>query len=49
MNTQHWIADRATRIEVSGIRKVFELGRSLKDPINLFPAQWDPKLGIHVT
>ncbi len=29
------IADRAAAIEVSGIRKVFELGRSLKDPINL--------------
>lgn len=29
------IADRANAIEVSGIRKVFELGRSLKNPINL--------------
>ena len=35
MNTPRWIADRAAQIEVSGIRKVFELGRSLKDPINL--------------
>jgi aspartate aminotransferase/aminotransferase len=32
---KHWIADRMQHIEVSGIRKVFELARSLKDPINL--------------
>ncbi len=32
---QRWIAERMTRIEVSGIRKMFELTRSLKDPINL--------------
>ena len=31
----HWIADRMSRIEASGIRKVFELGRGLKDPVNL--------------
>jgi aspartate/methionine/tyrosine aminotransferase len=30
-----WIADRALEIEMSGVRKVFELGRSLKDPVNL--------------
>ena len=30
-----WIADRMSHIEASGIRKVFELGRSLKDPVNL--------------
>lgn len=30
-----WIADRMQHIEASGIRKVFELARSLKDPINL--------------
>ena len=35
MSTSHLIADRTKQIEVSGIRKVFELGRSLKDPINL--------------
>jgi aspartate/methionine/tyrosine aminotransferase len=29
------LADRTKAIEVSGIRKVFELGRTLKDPINL--------------
>lgn len=30
-----WLADRTRQIELSGIRKVFELGRSLKDPVNL--------------
>src|SRR5947209_6552485 len=30
-----WIADRMRGIESSGIRKVFELARSLKDPVNL--------------
>src|SRR5262249_48974391 len=31
----HWIADRMRSIEVSGIRQVFDLARSLKDPVNL--------------
>src|SRR5262245_19797596 len=31
----HWIAERTRSIEVSGIRKVFDLARSLKDPVNL--------------
>src|SRR5438105_10442210 len=31
----HWVAERMSRIEASGIRKIFELGRSLKDPVNL--------------
>jgi aspartate aminotransferase/aminotransferase len=30
-----WIADRMRLIDSSGIRKVFELARSLKDPVNL--------------
>jgi aspartate/methionine/tyrosine aminotransferase len=30
-----WIANRMQHIEASGIRKVFELGRSLKNPVNL--------------
>src|SRR5438270_14061530 len=30
-----WIADRMHQMEASGIRKVFDLARSLKDPINL--------------
>ncbi|MBA4186681.1 MAG: aspartate aminotransferase [Planctomycetaceae bacterium] len=29
------LADRTKAIEISGIRKIFELGKSLKDPINL--------------
>jgi aspartate aminotransferase/aminotransferase len=32
---EHWIANRVSKIELSGIRRVFELGRSLKDPIDL--------------
>jgi aspartate aminotransferase/aminotransferase len=35
MNPTNWIADRARAFEASGIRKVFELGRSLKNPVNL--------------
>ena len=35
MPPESWLADRTRAIEVSGIRKVFELGTSLKDPINL--------------
>lgn len=31
----HWIADRMRSIEASGIRKIFELARDLKNPINL--------------
>lgn len=31
----HWIADRLKQVEVSGIRKVFELAAHLKDPVNL--------------
>jgi aspartate aminotransferase/aminotransferase len=30
-----WVADRMSSIEASGIRKVFELARTLKDPVNL--------------
>lgn len=36
-----WIADRMRSIESSGIRKVFDLARSLKDPINLSIGQPD--------
>jgi aspartate aminotransferase/aminotransferase len=35
MDARRLLADRTRRIEVSGIRKVFDLGRSLTDPINL--------------
>jgi len=31
----HWIADRMSHIEASGIRKIFELARGLRDPVNL--------------
>ena len=37
----HWIADRTRAIEVSGIRKVFDLAKSLKDPVNLSIGQPD--------
>ncbi len=32
---EQWIAKRMQTIEMSGIRKIFELGRSLQDPIDL--------------
>jgi aspartate aminotransferase/aminotransferase len=32
---EHWIAERMRHIDSSGIRKVFELARSLKNPVNL--------------
>ncbi len=36
-----WIANRMYEIESSGIRKVFELARSIEDPINLSIGQPD--------
>jgi aspartate aminotransferase/aminotransferase len=36
-----WVADRMRHIESSGIRKVFELARSLRDPVNLSIGQPD--------
>jgi aspartate/methionine/tyrosine aminotransferase len=38
---ERWIAERMRHIESSGIRKVFELARSLKGPINLSIGQPD--------
>lgn len=38
---QDWIAQRAHRFESSGIRRMFELGSKLKDPINLSIGQPD--------
>jgi aspartate aminotransferase/aminotransferase len=32
---ERWIADRLRLIEISGIRKVFDLGKALKNPVNL--------------
>jgi aspartate/methionine/tyrosine aminotransferase len=40
-DASRWIADRMSLIELSGIRKVFELARSLKDPVNLSIGQPD--------
>jgi aspartate aminotransferase/aminotransferase len=40
-DANRWIADRMRHVEVSGIRRVFELGRALKDPINLSIGQPD--------
>lgn len=34
-DASRWLADRTRSIEVSGVRKVFELARSLRNPINL--------------
>ena len=33
--SERWIAERMKHIEVSGIRKVFDLAAHLKDPVNL--------------
>ncbi len=33
--SRHWIAERMQRIDASGIRKVFDLAATMKDPINL--------------
>ncbi len=38
---ERWIAERMRHIESSGIRKVFELARTLKDPVNLSIGQPD--------
>ena len=35
MSAERWIADRMHLIEASGVRRIFELARSLKDPVNL--------------
>jgi aspartate aminotransferase/aminotransferase len=39
--SNHWIADRTKLFDASGIRKVFDLGAKLKDPINLSIGQPD--------
>ncbi len=38
---ERWIAERMHHVEVSGIRKVFELAAQLKDPVNLSIGQPD--------
>jgi aspartate/methionine/tyrosine aminotransferase len=39
--TTHWLADRTRLFDASGIRKVFDLGAKLKNPINLSIGQPD--------
>lgn len=39
--SNQWLADRTRLIDTSGIRKVFDLGAKLKDPINLSIGQPD--------
>lgn len=41
MRPDQWITDRARAVDASGIRRVFELGRSLKNPIDLSIGQPD--------
>lgn len=38
---ESWIAERMSAIEISGIRKVFEMARSIPDPVNLSIGQPD--------
>ena len=38
---ERWIADRMRAIEVSGIRKIFDLAAKLEDPVNLSIGQPD--------
>ncbi len=35
MNPEAWLSDRTKAVQASSIRKIFELGKSLKNPINL--------------
>lgn len=39
--TKHWIADRMSRFDSSGIRKVFDLAAKMKSPVNLSIGQPD--------
>jgi aspartate/methionine/tyrosine aminotransferase len=39
--SDHWLADRTRLFDASGIRKVFDLGATLDDPINLSIGQPD--------
>lgn len=41
MSAADWISERAKQTEISGIRKMFELGKSLKNPVNLSIGQPD--------
>ncbi len=46
--THPWIADRTKSFDSSGIRKVFDLARQLKDPINLSIGQPDYDVPVPV-
>ncbi|HID76757.1 MAG TPA: aminotransferase class I/II-fold pyridoxal phosphate-dependent enzyme [Planctomycetaceae bacterium] len=46
--THHWLADRTRTFDPSGIRKVFELGAKLADPINLSIGQPDFDVPVEV-
>jgi aspartate aminotransferase/aminotransferase len=35
MFPESWLADRCGAVEISGVRKIFELGKALADPVNL--------------
>jgi aspartate/methionine/tyrosine aminotransferase len=35
VNPESWLSERCGAVEVSGVRKVFDLARSLKNPVNL--------------
>lgn len=35
MVPESWLADRTRAVEISGIRRIFELGRTLRDPVDL--------------
>ena len=39
--SSHWLADRARSFDASGVRKVFDLGAKLKNPINFSIGQPD--------
>jgi aspartate/methionine/tyrosine aminotransferase len=40
-NDEQWLAERTRHIEISGIRRVFDLARSLQNPVNLSIGQPD--------
>ena len=46
--THPWIAERTKSFDSSGIRKVFDLARQLKDPINLSIGQPDYDVPVEV-
>ncbi len=46
------IQDKSRQLEIANKHKsefLANMSHELRTPLNAFPAQWDPKLGIHVT